>query len=64
MVPELVTQQEPGQLFVIRNAGNIAPPFGPAWRCLCDHRICGSGPGRDRYRYLRPLQLRRDEGDC
>lgn len=29
MVPELVTQCEPGELFVIRNAGNIVPPFGP-----------------------------------
>lgn len=29
IVPELVTQQDPGQLFVIRNAGNIVPPFGP-----------------------------------
>ncbi|SFN41252.1 carbonic anhydrase [Izhakiella capsodis] len=29
LVPELVTQQDPGQLFVIRNAGNIIPPFGP-----------------------------------
>ena len=29
LVPELVTQQEPGQLFVIRNAGNIIPSFGP-----------------------------------
>ncbi len=29
LVPELVTQQEPGQLFVIRNAGNIVPSFGP-----------------------------------
>lgn len=28
LVPELVTQQEPGQLFVIRNAGNIVPSFG------------------------------------
>lgn len=26
LVPELVTQQEPGQLFVIRNAGNIVLP--------------------------------------
>lgn len=64
LVPELVTQQERGQLFVIRNAGNIVPPFGPNWRCLCNHRIRGSGPWRDRYCYLRPLQLRRDEGDC
>ena len=29
LVPELVTQQDPGQLFVIRNAGNIIPSFGP-----------------------------------
>lgn len=29
LVPELVTQREPGELFVIRNAGNIVPSFGP-----------------------------------
>jgi carbonic anhydrase len=29
MVPELITQREPGDLFVIRNAGNIVPSFGP-----------------------------------
>ena len=29
LVPELVTHREPGELFVIRNAGNIVPPFGP-----------------------------------
>jgi carbonic anhydrase len=29
VVLELLTQQEPGDLFVIRNAGNIVPPYGP-----------------------------------
>jgi carbonic anhydrase len=28
MIPELLTQQEPGDLFVVRNAGNIVPSFG------------------------------------
>ncbi len=64
LVPELVTQQEPGQLFVIRNAGNIVPSFraGARWR-FCYHRICRRCAGRDGYRDLRPLQLRRDESD-
>src|SRR5579883_1037250 len=26
--PKLITQAEPGELFVIRNAGNIIPPYG------------------------------------
>jgi carbonic anhydrase len=29
LVPELVTQREPGDLFVIRNAGNIVLSYGP-----------------------------------
>ncbi|MGO4763665.1 carbonic anhydrase [Cupriavidus sp. 2KB_3] len=29
VVPEMLTQGEPGDLFVIRNAGNIVPSFGP-----------------------------------
>ncbi|MNL25392.1 Carbonic anhydrase 1 [compost metagenome] len=28
-MPELLTQQEPGELFVIRNAGNIVPSYSP-----------------------------------
>jgi carbonic anhydrase len=29
VIPELLTRREPGELFVIRNAGNIVPPYGP-----------------------------------
>ena len=26
--PNLLTQTEPGELFILRNAGNIVPPYG------------------------------------
>jgi carbonic anhydrase len=29
VVPELLTQQDPGDIFVIRNAGNIVPSYSP-----------------------------------
>lgn len=29
IVPNLVLQAEPGELFLLRNAGNIVPPYGP-----------------------------------
>lgn len=28
--PSLITQTKPGEIFIIRNAGNIVPPFGAA----------------------------------
>ena len=28
--PNLITSTEPGELFILRNAGNIVPPFGAA----------------------------------
>jgi carbonic anhydrase len=30
VVPEILTMREPGDLFVVRNAGNIIPSYGPA----------------------------------
>ena len=29
IVPTLLTQTAPGDLFILRNAGNIVPPYGP-----------------------------------
>ncbi len=30
VAPEVLTQREPGEIFVVRNAGNIIPSYGPA----------------------------------
>jgi carbonic anhydrase len=30
IVPNLITQTQPGELFIVRNAGNIVPPHGAA----------------------------------
>ena len=29
VMPDLLAQTEPGELFVLRNAGNLVPPYGP-----------------------------------
>lgn len=29
--PNLLTQTRPGELFIMRNAGNIVPPYGAVW---------------------------------
>jgi carbonic anhydrase len=31
IVPEMLTQTEPGELFVLRNAGNLVPPYDSAF---------------------------------
>ena len=30
IVPDMIMQADPGDLFVLRNAGNLVPPYGPA----------------------------------
>lgn len=31
VIPHRITSSEPGDLFLVRNAGNIIPPFGATW---------------------------------
>ncbi|VTR16929.1 Carbonic anhydrase 1 [Serratia fonticola] len=62
LVPELITQREPGDLFVIRNAGNIVPSFGPepgGVSASVEYAVAALGV--DGYRDLRPLRLRRHD---
>jgi carbonic anhydrase len=33
VVPDLICQTDPGELFVLRNAGNIVPPYTPGSPC-------------------------------
>ena len=63
--PNLITQTEPGDLFILRNAGNIVPPYGAAnggEAATIEYRR--RRPGRRGHHRLRPLALRRHEGAC
>lgn len=64
VVPELLTQREPGELFVIRNAGNIVPSYGPepgGVSATVEYAVAVLGV-RDIVIW-RPLRLRRDGRD-
>lgn len=55
--PNLITQTEPGELFILRNAGNLVRSV--LWRGhgrrSGHHRVRRSGPGRQRHHRLRPF---------
>ena len=58
--PNLLTQTNPGDLFILRNAGNIIPPYGASNGgegvkdiIVCGHSLCGAMKG-----LLHPEDLR------
>ena len=59
--PNLLTQTEPGDLFVLRNAGNLIPRARAGGE-LATIEFAVDGLGIARRRRLRPLGLRGDEG--
>lgn len=61
IIPSLITQTQPGEIFILRNAGNIIPPYGdPQRRRRRFHRVRRREARRQTHRHLRPLRLRRD----
>ncbi len=47
IVPNLVTTTDPGELFIVRNVGNLVPPFGddatPAEGAAVEYALCALG---------------------
>ena len=54
--PSMVTQTDPGEIFVVRNAGNLVAPHSPRRRRAFDARQHFVGPDR---RSQRPTPSRR-----
>ena len=58
--PNRITSSEPGDLFLLRNAGNIMPPFGAGFgRRGRHHRVRPHRAGHPPHHHLRPLAVRR-----
>ena len=41
VVPDMITQSKPGDLFICRNAGNMVPPVGALIKIPVHPRACG-----------------------
>jgi carbonic anhydrase len=61
IVPELITQSAPGDLFVTRNVGNVVPPYGQmngGVSTAIEYAVLALG--RAAHHHLRAFGLRRD----
>ena len=62
IVPELITQSSPGDLFVTRNVGNVVPPYGQMNGGVSSAiEYASDGAQRAAHHRLRAFRLRRDE---
>ena len=63
IAPDLLMQTQPGDLFVLRNAGNLIPPYGAAnggEGATIEYAV--SALGVKHCAHNGPFELRRDEG--
>ena len=67
VLAELITQSKPGDLFVVKNVGNIVPPAnvrGDTNSTAAAIEFAVETFARQRHRHLRPFAVRRDLRAC
>ena len=62
IVPEMITQTEPGELFILRNAGNLVPSYGTTIGSTTATIERGRSAGDPNHHRLRAYGLRGREG--